>query len=571
MASAVEDAVFQCIDNKESFIVEAGAGSGKTWTLVRALFYIIETQGYNFIKTNKRVACITYTNVAKNEIIDRIKSNGLIVVRTIHDFLWDIIKTFKKELKLELINLVKEKSLKQEEILKNSNPATKKYQEAQQKYYRYNDTIKALDRFNGTICYREYYDRKNGVISHDDVLWLANAIIKNYSKIYKIIEDTYPIVFIDEYQDTNKNVAHSLLNILKPNSNVVFGFFGDYFQQIYAGSIGKIDYSQYNLKYIPKDENYRCSIQVITLLNKLRSDITQSQTGDPKLGRCLCYYANDNTLDTASFINEHVEKDLALGNNPQIKELYLVTKTIAKKNGYFELHDLYDEENKSIENRRPKKKDQLLKNAENRDCPFANFLFDIEELVELYNNNKIQQLLKKITFGISSLEDKTKLNKSLAELNSLTTQGTISDVFSIVMKNGFLLVSDKLSTYFKETKLHDDFYNSLMALPYIQFKNLYYTVKKSSPFSTNHGTKGAEYDNVVCFIDDGDWISSYSFNKYFDGTDKGTARYDKTKNLFYVICSRAKYNLAIVLLSELSNEAINQLKLLFGDENYIEL
>ena len=42
MASVAEQ-IFDCIKNMESFILDAGAGSGKTWTLVQALNYIIET------------------------------------------------------------------------------------------------------------------------------------------------------------------------------------------------------------------------------------------------------------------------------------------------------------------------------------------------------------------------------------------------------------------------------------------------------------------------------------------------------------------------------------------------
>jgi len=571
MVSKVESSIFKCIDDKRSFIIEAGAGSGKTWTLVQALFYIIETQGVYLRKMNKRVACITYTNVAKEEIIERIKANDLVVVRTIHDFLWDIIKPFQVELKLELVNLIKEKALKNEETIRSSKPTTKKYKEAAEALAKYNDTLRELEKFKGEIQYREFYNRKSGIISHDDILWIANAIIKYYPVIHKIIEDTYPIIFIDEYQDTDKKIAETILETLKPNTNIVFGFFGDYFQQIYQGSIGKIDSTKYDLEVIPKEENYRSSIEVINLLNKLRSDITQRQAGEPKRGKCICYYVNNHETDTEEFIDRYIKKDFALEPESELKKLYLVTKTIAKKNGYYELHELYDEENKNIEHRRKKRKDQLLKNKENRDCPFANFLYDIEELIELFNENRVQLLLKKTTYEISCFNDKIQLNKILSELKDLTGSGTIKDVLKFVWSRNLLPAPEKLKIYFKDKGLQDDFFYALMRLPYMQFRNLYYTVKKTSPFSTNHGTKGAEYDSVVCFIDDNDWISSYNFNNYFDETDEGKSRFNRTKNLFYVICSRAKYNLAIVILSALSNESIIRLKYWFGEENFIPI
>ena len=67
--------VKDCIKTGKSFIVEAGAGSGKTWTLIESLRYIIETQAFQLEKTNKQIACITYTNVAKDEITHRINNN----------------------------------------------------------------------------------------------------------------------------------------------------------------------------------------------------------------------------------------------------------------------------------------------------------------------------------------------------------------------------------------------------------------------------------------------------------------------------------------------------------------
>ncbi|WP_165145556.1 hypothetical protein [Marinitoga sp. 38H-ov] len=39
----------------------------------------------------------------------------------------------------------------------------------------------------------------------------------------------------------------------------------------------------------------------------------------------------------------------------------------------------------------------------------------------------------------------------------------------------------------------------------------------------------------------------------------------------HVICSRAKRNLAIIFTSNLDNESINNIKELFGEENFTEV
>lgn len=75
MALSTIEEIYQCIDNRESFILDAGAGSGKTWSLVESIKYVIEKQGKENSRNNQKIVCITYTNIAKNEIIDRVENN----------------------------------------------------------------------------------------------------------------------------------------------------------------------------------------------------------------------------------------------------------------------------------------------------------------------------------------------------------------------------------------------------------------------------------------------------------------------------------------------------------------
>ncbi|WP_017414401.1 UvrD-helicase domain-containing protein [Clostridium tunisiense] len=563
MASQIEEKVFNCIDKNRSFKIEAGAGSGKTWTLIQSLLYIIKTKGEAFKNNMQQVACITYTNVAKNEISSRIQSSKLVKVSTIHEFLWDIIKPFQHELRIELKNYICEKiELKQKELSSIKNHNTKKYIGLQETVERYVISLKSFEEYKGNINYCDKPKWRKGEISHDELLDIANSIIKKYHNIHKIINDVYPIIFVDEYQDTSPKVKEILLDYLKPNTSILLGFFGDYIQQIYDSSIGRIDGAQYDLELIVKTENYRSSTEVINILNKIRSDITQSQSGIEKHGKCLFYYLNNEDLNTEDFIQNRVKLDLSIGDS-NIKKLYLTTKSIAIKNGYVELHDLYEKTDF-------KNKDQLLKNKDNRDCPFANYLFDIEEIIVLYNEKRIQSMLKKVPRSINNFNDKTKMRESLEQLIIKMEHETIGDVFKFVNDNQIQVMSDKLISYFNKSELQDEFFNEIINLKYSQFRRLYNTVKESSPFSTNHGTKGAEYDNVVCVINDNDW-NKYNVNKYLDKSDFETSRYDRTEHLFYVICSRAKYNLAIVFLSILTDEAIKRAKYLFGESNFVDL
>ena len=48
-------------------------------------------------------------------------------------------------------------------------------------------------------------------------------------------------------------------------------------------------------------------------------------------------------------------------------------------------------------------------------------------------------------------------------------------------------------------------------------------------------------------------------------------QYERSLNLFYVCCSRARHNLAVLMESEANNDTIAGARRIFGDEHVIEL
>lgn len=75
--------LYGCIDCGRSFRLEAGAGAGKTYSLVEALRYVIKKRGADLLKRHQQVACITYTNVASDEIRARTDANAVILSTTV--------------------------------------------------------------------------------------------------------------------------------------------------------------------------------------------------------------------------------------------------------------------------------------------------------------------------------------------------------------------------------------------------------------------------------------------------------------------------------------------------------
>ena len=82
---------------------------------------------------------------------------------------------------------------------------------------------------------------------------------------------------------------------------------------------------------------------------------------------------------------------------------------------------------------------------------------------------------------------------------------------------------------------------------------------EESPFATHHGVKGAQFERVLVVVDDEEAaFHQYSYGKYFGYvplSDNDQERIeageetvlDRTRRLFYVCCSRAVKDLAVVL------------------------
>ena len=557
MALSTIEQIYQCIDSKESFVLDAGAGSGKTWSLIETLKYILKKESNSLIRNNQKIVCITYTNVAKNEIIERLENNELVMVSTIHDFLWSCISQFKKELKIKLIELIDEKITKVQSDLDRARiTTTQTYQKNLEKKEKLVNDKNELINSDKNTQYKNYFSYKNNIISHDEVIELSYKIFASYSMIKKIITDSYPIIFVDEYQDTFPRIINILLDYLFPTNKILFGFYGDKMQKIYDAGVGKIDCT-YNLKNITKSENYRCSISVINLLNKIRDDIEQIPSGINKdiQGGCDFYQRYGSDFNLENFIFSELKSKLGLADDlHDLKILYLTHRLIAKENGYEELYELVNNFGKS---------DALTKKDEDK-CPFIKFLYQIEKIVSYFQDNKIQSLLKEINFEINSFEDKKNLKNILNKLTSIRKEKIIQDVFDFVIEKKLLQKSQNMNDYDLENENNRTYYEDLMKRPYEEIIKANKVTDENTPFSTKHGTKGSEFDNVLVVIDDDAW-RNYSFEKYFSGDITNETIYNRTKNLFYVVCSRAKVNLVVLSLSSLSQVSQQQIKQLFGE------
>ena len=86
--------IIECLNLAEprSFFLYAGAGSGKTRSLVNAVRKTIDGEhGRLLTLTGKKIGVITYTNAACDEIKQRLEFDPRVEVMTIHAFSWSLI------------------------------------------------------------------------------------------------------------------------------------------------------------------------------------------------------------------------------------------------------------------------------------------------------------------------------------------------------------------------------------------------------------------------------------------------------------------------------------------------
>jgi DNA helicase II / ATP-dependent DNA helicase PcrA len=555
-----DEKIQKCVDEGRSFLLDAGAGSGKTASLIRALNQIRGKQRRKLVANSQNVACITFTNVAKNEIIERTEGDELFSVTTIHDFLWGVIKPFQSELKVAV------------ELLNERLPDKSK---------RRKDPVElkaALSKLDGI----SYSDRGGnfleGRIFHDDLLEVAQIMFSSYPMLSRLVAAKYPYIFVDEYQDTDAKVISSLLDHVQvTKSPPVIGFFGDKMQSIYSNGVGELAPKyQAQLQLIQKEENFRCATTVIDVLNGIRSDIKQRPAGQNQKGSAIylnLHSANpDEIIERAKAVVR--ERFAWQFRDQDLRVLFLTHRLIARKAGYENLFTAYNQRGGFSQDQFQAGEDAIGKFLCN----------EVDGLVQAWKENDagaVISLLHRNQKIIASKQDKERLKEVLDKLAALVAAGAnVRDVLTYVRDTDLLPLLDQLKYWLipevggniandPESEKDRTFFNALFAVPFKEVSVYHAVLERNLPYSTKHGVKGDEFDTVMVVLDDAgaNW-SQYSFGNLLAGSDATEARLHRTRNLFYVSCSRAKRNLAVVDLAA-PGASTQKIEELFGKENCI--
>ena len=617
----------QCIKNGENFILEGGAGSGKTYSLISLINALTEEL------PDIRIVCITYTNNAVAEILSRIENENL-WVSTIHEFIWALIRKYQNEIKdilVELINDENEENFKKPKDF-SEDLISKKYFE------------------NIYVDYDEYYsvtpnDENRVKISHDHILIVAEKMFEKYKKIADILKDIADCIFVDEYQDTSPLVADILLKHLEQSSKKnVIGFFGDSMQSIYDNGVG--DLNQYSLIKIVKTQNRRNPRVVIEVANKFRNDGIEQvpsedinapnmENGTIREGSIKFLYGTESD-DFINVKGKNIFKNWDFSDGKQTKELRLTHKYNAEMAGFKELYDLYNADliitliNKikekidkgnldsdktlgelALEVKPIFKKVDLLDQINGNESyqsiysvledmsweeayeksrvtkeSLMSYKFNgmsgryeansyrdrilrrldiLEEIIELYDANKFNDFLRITKFSIHNRNDKICLKQAIDYLVNEENK-TIEEVLEFAEAKGLLKEDELFSDYI----LNKGFYlwERIKKITFKQYRKSVLYLKEFSPICTQHSVKGSEYDNVLLVLES-DW-NKYDFNTLFGKGSLNSNVQLRTKKLFYVCITRAKENLIIYMPTD-DFEIVDKAKIFFGEGNVVDM
>lgn len=279
------------LSTEGQFLVIAGAGSGKTRTIVYRTAWLMEN-GVN----PEDILMITFTRKACEEMRERLQ-NILKVeelktpIMTFHSFCAKLIYKYKNLFHISEINILEESDREKilELILKRYNFRKKykngfytaeelvdKFLKIQNKKLRVEDVFPKDERFEDLLLvkseYRKYKKSKN-LYEFDDFIELVVKKFKEDRIFLEKIREKIKYLVIDEYQDSNSNQRELLKLLIGENKNLMV--VGDDYQSIYGfrgadfTNILKFGEDFPKGRLIKLEKNYRSTFEIIEYTNKI--------------------------------------------------------------------------------------------------------------------------------------------------------------------------------------------------------------------------------------------------------------------------------------------------------------
>lgn len=599
----VDDAISACLDldNLRSFFVYAGAGSGKTRSLVTALNRFREDSGKRLRLQGRHVGVITYTNAACDEIKRRLEFDPLVEVSTIHSFVWSLICGFHSDIRAWLKHNLAVEIAGLEEKQRKGRSGTKAALDREKSIASKTDRLAGLERIK-RFTYNPNGDNVGrDSLNHSEVIKIGSDFLVQKPLMQRILISKFPILLIDESQDANRHLMEALLSVQEGHRDkFVLGLLGDTMQRIYGD--GKEDLGRNvptDWKQPVKQMNHRSAHRIVRLANKIRESVDgqeQRPRRDRPEGYVRLFVLPSETADKFE-----AEREIAVqmaditddekwsGQNANFKTLTLEHHMAASRMGFLDMFEpLY-----RIDRLRTGLLDGSLPGLRlfsGSVLPLVKAKMDQNDFTAAAILKKHSPLLNKATLRASGNEQLRQIEKARTAVDELLAlwsdrqEPLFIDVLRNVAQSGLFEIPDSLRPIANRTETEqrraedssdDEFgqdydhaentdlsaWDAFLQTPFSQIVAYVEYVDDLAPFGTHQGIKGLEFPRVMVIIDDEKARGFlFSYEKLFgvkektktdierecEGRETGI---DRTRRLFYVTCTRAEDSLAVVAYS----------------------
>jgi DNA helicase-2/ATP-dependent DNA helicase PcrA len=579
------------IKNPTSFFLFAGAGSGKTRSLVEALDYMRTSLGRTLRLTGKNIGVITYTNNACDEIKRRLDFDPTISVSTIHSFVWDLIQGFNADIRTWLHSTLRAEIEQIREEERKGRPGTKASIERLKSIESIQSRLALLPTIKRFIYSPTGDNRTRDSLNHSEVIKIGASFITSKPAMQRLLIHKFPILLIDESQDTAKLLIDAFFSTQANNQkSFCLGLFGDTMQRIYAD--GKTDLGQ-NLpgdwKAPAKIMNHRCPKRVVRLINKIRQDadgIEQKARSDASEGWVRLFISASETPDKQRIESAACAKmaeltgDSEWNNADAVKFLILEHLMAAKRLGFLEMFEHLS----GVASFQTGLRDGSLPVVR----IFSESIYPLVSAKQVNNQfaattivRNESPLLTREAFAKSGADQLKQVRVAKEAVDSLMTlfaegkDPTFLEVIQCVADSRLFDIPVGLLAFVSKSEATTPEESQEQSLAETVSKSLEATrnflgtkfsqiapyrsyVRGASRFSTHQGVKGLEFPRVLVIMDDaeaGGFLFSYEklfgakektptdLKNEMEGKETGI---DRTRRLFYVTCSRAKQSLAII-------------------------
>ena len=596
----VDIQISECLnpESPKSFFLFAGAGSGKTRSLVAALTDFKTNHGNKFILNNQKIAIITYTNAAADEIKQRLMFDQIFYVSTIHSYAWELIQLFTLDIKsyvqTKLIEDIKDLELAQSKSRNLQNKTSiDRARKIKTKTKRLENLIN-VTRFT----YNPNGDNfKKDSLNHSEVIGITADFIANEILMQDIVAARFPIILVDESQDTKKELIDALFTLQK-NKKEVFslGLFGDTMQRIYADGKPNLGESLPPDWVLPvKKMNHRSNKRIIKLINDIRQDVDEQkqQPRKEKSEGVVRLFIADRATDKVATEKTVAEKMSALTEDKNwiesdnVKTLILEHHMAAIRMGFFGLFQpLYKVD---------RLKTSLIDGSLSTLNLFKNTILPLIEAHKTNDKFSVMRIIKtnSTLFDKKIIENSRDQLKHLSNINGYVTKllalwdgendPSLKDILHVIYETKLFPLPSMFKVISSRTKDEQSTFENLdtedeepndeaieawdlaLEAKFSEVSKYNEYLNEGSKFATHQGVKGLEFPRVVVIIDDEEAKGfMFSYDKLFgtkdpSATDKkneaegNETGIDRTRRLFYVACSRAEESLAIIAYSDNPN------------------